>query len=57
MMAPGIDLLAHALVGISRNPSLSVERAEVRVSMIIEQYFRLTSDGVPMPINQKAEQK
>lgn len=46
MMGHGIDLLAHALVGISRNPNLSVERAEVRVSMVIEQYFHLTSDGV-----------
>ena len=46
MMSPGLDLLVHAVVGISRNPNLSQERAEIRVLLVLEQYFHLTSDGM-----------
>lgn len=42
MIERGLELLAHTLVQIAKNPSLSTERAELRTALVIEQYFRLT---------------
>ena len=42
----GLELLSHSIVSMVKNPNLSQERAEIRVLLVLEQYFHLTSDGL-----------
>ena len=44
MIEPGIDLLAHALISMARNPNLSIEQAALRAALVIDQYFHLSND-------------